>query len=307
MHENCKCTHNAKLQIKLFREETIMLLDVVLDTLLDSLRLLPFLFLTYLLMEFLEHRAGEAGRSRIGAARKSGPVWGALFGIIPQCGFSAAASSLYSGRMITMGTLMAIYLSTSDEMLPILISSAVSLPRILRILTVKAGIAMITGLLVDLIMKDPREHQPDSHRHHHDHEKEEDCQKHLTVAALHHTLEVFFYIILISFVLNLIIALVGEETLAMIFTELPVVGEMLAALVGLIPNCASSVVITELYLSGVITSGSMMAGLLVNAGVGILVLLRLDHDKKDILRIVGTLYVSGVLWGLAIELLQVVF
>ncbi len=284
-----------------------MLLDVVLDTLLDSLRLLPFLFLTYLLMEFLEHRAGEAGRSRIGAARKSGPVWGALFGIIPQCGFSAAASSLYSGRMITMGTLMAIYLSTSDEMLPILISSAVSLPRILRILTVKAGIAMITGLLVDLIMKDPREHQPDSHRHHHDHEKEEDCQKHLTVAALHHTLEVFFYIILISFVLNLIIALVGEETLAMIFTELPVVGEMLAALVGLIPNCASSVVITELYLSGVITSGSMMAGLLVNAGVGILVLLRLDHDKKDILRIVGTLYVSGVLWGLAIELLQVVF
>ncbi len=284
-----------------------MLLDVVLDTLLDSLRLLPFLFLTYLLMEFLEHRAGEAGRARIGAARKSGPVWGALFGIIPQCGFSAAASSLYSGRMITMGTLMAIYLSTSDEMLPILISSAVSLPRILRILAVKAGIAMITGLLVDLIMKDHREHQPDSHRHHHDHEKEEDCQEHLTVAALHHTLEVFFYIILISFVLNLIIALVGEETLAMIFTKLPVVSELLAALVGLIPNCASSVVITELYLSGVITSGPMMAGLLVNAGVGILVLLRLDHDKKDILQIVGTLYVSGVLWGLVIELLQVVF
>lgn len=284
-----------------------MLLDVVLDTLLDSLRLLPFLFLTYLLMEFLEHRAGEAGRARIGAARKSGPVWGALFGIIPQCGFSAAASSLYSGRMITMGTLMAIYLSTSDEMLPILISSAVSLPRILRILAVKAGIAMITGLLVDLIMKDHREHQPDSHRHHHEHEKEEDCQEHLTVAALHHTLEVFFYIILISFVLNLIIALVGEETLAMIFTKLPVVSELLAALVGLIPNCASSVVITELYLSGVITSGPMMAGLLVNAGVGILVLLRLDHDKKDILQIVGTLYVSGVLWGLVIELLQVVF
>lgn len=284
-----------------------MLMDVVLDTLLDSLRLLPFLFLTYLLMEFLEHRAGEAGRARIGAARKSGPVWGALFGIIPQCGFSAAASSLYSGRIITMGTLMAIYLSTSDEMLPILISSAVSLPRILRILAVKVGIAMITGLLVDLIMKDHREHQPDSHRHHHDHEKEEDCQEHLAVAALHHTLEVFFYIVLISFALNLIIALVGEETLAMIFTELPIVSELLAALVGLIPNCASSVVLTELYLSGVITSGPMMAGLLVNAGVGILVLLRLDHDKKDILRIVGTLYVSGVLWGLAIELLQVVF
>lgn len=284
-----------------------MLLDVIKDTMADSLRLLPFLFLTYLLMEFLEHRAGETGRARIGAARKSGPVWGALFGIIPQCGFSAAASGLYAGRIITMGTLIAIYLSTSDEMLPILISSAVGIPRIFRILAVKVGIAMITGLLVDLIMKDHREHRPDSHRYHHDHEKEEDCQEHLAISSLRHTMEVFFYIVLISFVLNLIIALVGEETLAMFFTELPVVSELLAALVGLIPNCASSVVLTELYLSGVITSGSMMAGLLVNAGVGILVLLRLDHDKKDILRVVGTLYASGVLWGLAIEMLQVVF
>ena len=284
-----------------------MLLDVILDTLLDGLRLLPFLFFTYLLMEFLEHRTGEAGRARIGAARRSGPVWGALFGIIPQCGFSAAASGLYAGRVITMGTLMAIYLSTSDEMLPILISSAVSLPRILRILAVKVGIAIITGLLIDMFMKDHRGHLEDRHHHHHDHEKEKDCHGHLVMAAIHHTLEVFFYIILISFALNLIIGLVGEETLAMIFTELPVVSELLAALVGLIPNCASSVVITELYLSGVITSGPMMAGLLVNAGVGILVLLRLDHDKKDILRIVGMLYGSGVLWGLAIEMLQVVF
>ncbi len=284
-----------------------MLLDVIKDTLADSLRLLPFLFLTYLLMEFLEHRAGEAGRARIGAARKSGPVWGALFGIIPQCGFSAAASGLYAGRIITMGTLLAIYLSTSDEMLPILISSAVSLPRILRLLAVKMAIAMVTGLLVDLIMKDCRKDQKDSGRRLRSHEGEEDCQEHLAISALRHTLEVFFYIVLISFVLNLIIALIGEETLAMFFTELPVVRELLAALVGLIPNCASSVVLTELYLSGVITSGPMMAGLLVNAGVGILVLLRLDHDKKDILRIVGTLYASGVLWGLAMELLQVVF
>ena len=144
-----------------------MLLDVILDTLLDGLRLLPFLFFTYLLMEFLEHRTGEAGRVRIGAARRSGPVWGALFGIIPQCGFSAAASGLYAGRVITMGTLMAIYLSTSDEMLPILISSAVSLPRILRILAVKVGIAIITGLLIDMFMKDHRGHLEDRHHHHH--------------------------------------------------------------------------------------------------------------------------------------------
>ena len=156
-------------------------------------------------------------------------------------------------------------------------------------------------------MKDCRKERKDSDHRLHSHEGEEDCREHLAIAALHHTLEVFFYILLISFVLNLIIALIGEGTLALVFTEFPVVRELLAALVGLIPNCASSVVLTELYLSGVITSGSMMAGLLVNAGVGILVLLRLDHDKKDILRIVGILYVSGVLWGLAIELLQVVF
>ena len=118
-----------------------MLLEVIKDTVFDSLRLLPFLFLTYLLMEFLEHRAGEAGRARIGAANASGPVWGALFGIIPQCGFSAAASGLYCGHIITFGTLMAVFLSTSDEMLPILISSAVGITRIVRILAVKVIIA----------------------------------------------------------------------------------------------------------------------------------------------------------------------
>lgn len=205
-----------------------MLLDVILDTLLDGLRFIAF-FVLYVFIDGISGAPNRRGRkTRIGAARRSGPVWGALFGIIPQCGFSAAASGLYAGRVITMGTLMAIYLSTSDEMLPILISSAVSLPRILRILAVKVGIAIITGLLIDMFMKDHRGHLEDRHHHHHDHEKEKDCHGHLVMAALHHTLEVFFYIILISFALNLIIGLVGEETLAMIFTELPVVSELLA-------------------------------------------------------------------------------
>lgn len=133
-----------------------MLVDVVADTLLDSVKLLPFLYITYLLIELIEHRAGEAGRNRIGAAGKTGPVWGALFGIIPQCGFSAAASSLYAGKMITIGTLLAIYLSTSDEMLPILISSSIGIGRILHILFVKCGIAMISGVFVDFILRDGR-------------------------------------------------------------------------------------------------------------------------------------------------------
>lgn len=143
--------------------------------------------------------------------------------------------------------------------------------------------------------------------HSHDHEGEHGREERLALAALHHTLEVFFYIVLISFVLNLGIAIIGEDTLAGFFTGIPVLREFLAALVGLIPNCASSVVITELYLSGVIGAGAMMSGLLVNAGVGILVLLRIDHDRKETAKIVAILYALGVFWGLVIEMLGVVF
>ena len=271
-----------------------MLMEVIIDTALDSIKLLPFLYITYLLIELIEHKVGEAGRARIGAAKKSGPIWGALFGIIPQCGFSAAASSLYAGRIITIGTLMAVYLSTSDEMLPILISSSVGITRILHLLLVKAGIAMVSGIAIDLVI-------------HHNHEGEQGCEERLALAALRHTMEVFIYIAGISFLLNLGIAAIGEETLAGFFTSIPVLGEFLAALVGLIPNCASSVVITELYLSGVIGAGAMMSGLLVNAGVGILVLLRIDHDWKETAKIVAALYALGVSWGLVIHMLGVVF
>lgn len=302
MHSNCICTFMILYNR---REDIFMLLEVIKDTVFDSLRLLPFLFLTYLLMEFLEHRAGEAGRARIGAANASGPVWGALFGIIPQCGFSAAASGLYCGHIITFGTLMAVFLSTSDEMLPILISSAVGITRIVRILAVKVIIAMISGLLIDLLIRDQQKNA--DHHEHHSHTGEPDCEEHLLISALRHTAEVFFYIFVISFLLNLLIALIGEQTLAGIFTGLPVVGEFAAALVGLIPNCASSVILTELYLSGILSAGAMMSGLLVNAGVGLLVLFRLDHDKKDIFRIISILYGLGVFWGLVIEASGVLF
>ena len=288
------------------RGDRYMLMEVIKDTALDSIKLLPFLYITYLLIELIEHKVGEAGRARIGAAKKSGPIWGALFGIIPQCGFSAAASSLYAGRIITIGTLMAVYLSTSDEMLPILISSSVGITRILHLLLVKAGIAMVSGIAIDLVIRDCRKTAEEKH-HHHNHEGEQGCEERLALAALRHTMEVFIYIAGISFLLNLGIAAIGEETLAGFFTSIPVLGEFLAALVGLIPNCASSVVITELYLSGVIGAGAMISGLLVNAGVGILVLLRIDHDRKETAKIVAALYALGVFWGLVIHALGVVF
>lgn len=200
---------------------------------------------------------------------------------------------------------MAVFLSTSDEMLPILISSAVGITRIVRILAVKVIIAMISGLLIDLLIRDQQKNA--DHHEHHSHTGEPDCEEHLLISALRHTAEVFFYIFVISFLLNLLIALIGEQTLAGIFTGLPVVGEFAAALVGLIPNCASSVILTELYLSGILSAGAMMSGLLVNAGVGLLVLFRLDHDKKDIFRIISILYGLGVFWGLVIEASGVLF
>lgn len=284
------------------------MIDILLDTVYDSVKLLPFLFLTYFLMEALEHKTGNRARNRIKTAGKFGPIWGGVLGLMPQCGFSAAASSLYAGRVITVGTLLAIYLSTSDEMLPILISEAVPAVTILKILAVKVAIAMISGIVIEFLyvkLMQKTEKEMDIHivcEEEHCH-----CEDGIVVSALKHTLKIFFYIFLISLILNIVISMVGESTLANLFSGMPFVGELIAALVGLIPNCASSVIITQLYLDGIINAGVMMSGLLVNAGVGILVLLRLNRNIKQNLGIVATLYGLGVFWGIVIELTGIVF
>lgn len=203
---------------------------------------------------------------------------------------------------------MAIFLSTSDEMLPILISRAVPVVTIIRILATKVLIAIVSGLIVELVYvnllgrkeKDMDIHGVCEEEHCH-------CEDGIFVSALKHTLRIFFYIFLISVVLNGVIEVIGEDTLAGVFSAMPVVGEMIAALVGLIPNCASSVVITELYLDGIIGAGAMMSGLLVNAGVGVLVLFRLNRDMKQNAGIIGALYGLGVFWGVIIELLGFTF
>ena len=279
------------------------MLDIILDTLIDSVRLLPFLFLTYLLMETLEHKTGSKAQSRIRNAGKFGPVWGGLLGVVPQCGFSAAASSLYAGRVITVGTLIAIYLSTSDEMLPILISESVAAGTIAKILAVKVTIAIISGLLIELLYVNVmKRKEKDMDIHVVCEEEHCRCEDGIFLSAVKHTVKILIYIVLISLVLNILIGVIGEDTMASFFMGVPVFGQMIAALVGLIPNCASSVVITELYLEGIIGAGAMMSGLLVNAGVGILILFRLNRDWKQNLGIVGTLYVIGVFWGVIIEL-----
>lgn len=279
--------------------------EIILDTLADSVKLLPFLFFTYWAMEYLEHKAGDKMQQAIQKSGKCGPLIGSLLGAFPQCGFSAAASNLYAGRIITMGTLMAIFLSTSDEMLPILISENVEAVTILKILAVKVIFAMCAGFLVDFVLfrkKDEGmeiEHLCEQHHCH--------CEKGILKSAVHHTVEIFIYVFLISLALHLVIHFIGEDVLANVILNRPVIGELLAGLVGLIPNCAASVVITQLYLKGVIGAGAMMSGLLVGAGVGILVLLRVNDKIKENLQIISLLYIFGVLSGIIIEFAGIAF
>lgn len=282
--------------------------DILLDTVLDSIKILPFLFFTYLLMEFLEHNTGNKARERIRHAGQFGPLWGGLLGIMPQCGFSTAASSLYAGRVITVGTLLAVFLSTSDEMLPIMISEAVPLPVMAKILAAKAVIAIISGMAVEFFYVKLLKRQEEEMDIHVVCEEEHcRCEDGILKSAVKHTVKILFYILLISLVLNLVIGIIGSDTLESLFVGVPVVGELVAALVGLVPNCASSVVITQLYLDGIIGAGEMMSGLLVNAGVGILVLLRLNRDRKQNAGIIAALYGIGVFWGVVIEWIGITF
>ena len=292
------------------QEETMLhiLEHTLLHTIEDSVKLLPFLFITYFLMEELEHHTGSKTQSRIRNAGKIGPLWGGLLGVMPQCGFSAAASSLYAGRVITVGTLLAVFLSTSDEMLPIFISAAVPAVTIVKILAAKVMIAVVSGFVVEAVYVNLfKKKEKDMDIHIVCEEEHCKCEDGALKSACKHTVKIFTYILLITFVLTLGIEIIGEENLAVVFQNIPVVGELIAALVGLIPNCASSVVITELYLSGIIGAGAMMSGLLVNAGVGLLILFRLNRDWKQNAGIVAALYALGVFWGVLIELTGIMF
>lgn len=307
------------------------MLDCIIDALIDSLKLLPFLFITYLLMEYLEDKLEDKSRAVLKRAGHSGPVWGSILGVVPQCGFSAAASSLYAGRVITMGTLIAVFLSTSDEMLPIFISQAVAPAKIIIILLLKALVGIIVGFAIDLtarvLLKKPErevdihhfcEHEHCScinvHSHHnsgHEHEEHEDHEEdhegnillHILKPALVHTVKIVAFIFAISVVLNIIVDNIGIEAISHSVLNMPVVGEIVCGLIGLIPNCGASVAITSLYLDGVISFGAMMSGLLVGAGVGILILLKVNDDRRENAVIIGILYVTGVIFGIIFNML----
>lgn len=270
-------------------------------TIKDSLFVILILFLTYLTMEYLEHSAGGKMQLLMRKAGRLGPVVGALAGVVPQCGFSAAASNLYAGRIVTMGTLLAVYLSTSDEMLPVMISAHAPVSMIGGILLVKVLVGMAAGLLIDLLCGKRKE----EHTHIHEICEQEHCgcERGIFRSALTHTLQVGIFLLLISFVLNLVLEILGEDVLAGFLLNRPIVGPLVAGLVGFIPNCAASVAITELYLEGLIGVGSLLSGLLVGAGVGLLVLFRVNHKRSENCKIAGILYTVGVLVGITAELI----
>ncbi len=280
------------------------MLDVLLDTVIDCLKLLPFLFAAYLAIEIIEDRAEEKTGAMINTAGRRSPVAGACLGVIPQCGFSAAIANLYAGGLITRGTLLAVFLSTSDEMLPILISGGAGGGFIAKVLLFKAAAGILVGVAADTL---ERRLSGGRRRTLHELCEQEDCrcEDGILKSALRHTGKILAFIFLVTLVMNLAVELAGPERLIRFVLNRPVLGEFLAGLIGLIPNCAASVVLTSLYLQGAASAGSMIAGLLVGSGVGILVLLRMNRDWKDNLITLSVLYAGGVLFGLAAEAMNI--
>ncbi len=265
----------------------------------DTLKLLPFLFLTYLLMEVLEHKAGDGAKKAIARAGRLGPLIGALLGLVPQCGFSAVAAGLFAARIVTPGTVLAVFLATSDEMLPVLLGAGIPIPCVLAVLGLKFVIAALSGFAVDLLLhrriKAPHVEAFCDEEHCH-------CEQGVWRSALHHTWQIGLFVLVVNLALSFVLEFVGTEALASLVGGIPVLGESVAALIGLIPNCAASVAIATLYAKGVISAGAMLSGLLTGAGAGLLVLFRTNKNLVQNLLFTIALFVLGVLFGSVLEI-----
>lgn len=279
------------------------MLDTILDAVIDSLKILPFLFITYLVMEYLEHKTSDKSKNFIKKTGRWGPIFGGLLGAIPQCGFSVSATNLYAGRVITIGTLISIYLSTSDEMLPILISSGTKISLILEILLVKIIIGILAGIIIDFIYTNNKKNKEEQNIHELCEHEHCHCEDGILKSAIKHTAQIFMFILIISIVLNVVLEIIGKEKLAEFILNRQILGPMLAGIIGLIPNCASSVVLTELFTNNVIGIGTLIGGLLVNSGLGGIVLFKVNKDIKENIKIISILYVIGVVAGIIIELI----
>lgn len=320
--------------------------DVLVDSVVDTIKLVPFLLLTYIAMEAIEHGTAGSAERLIARADKSGPVVGAALGALPQCGFSAMAATLYAGRVISAGTLVAVILSTSDELVPVFMANRVHLGQLAAIVGTKVAIGLVVGLVVDAILRAlhragdghphiaelcarahchcgdadlpaaPAHDHSHSHEHGHAHGHTHDHHHdhavhgrwwHIVRSALIHTGEVSLFIFGITLLFGLAIELLGQEALAGALGIHPVRAVFLAALIGLIPNCGASVAISQLYIDGTLATGPMLAGLLVSGGMGLLVLFRTNYDQHQNVEIAAFIYAVGVVCGLAASALGIVF
>lgn len=354
-----------------------LLIDILLDAGKDTLSLIPFLLVTYLALETLEHVAGDSVNGAIKRAGAAGPVVGSLLGMVPQCGFSAMAATLYAGRVVTLGTLVAVFLSTSDEMLPLLLAEQVPVQTMAMLLASKALIALVTGFIVDAAIRglrrnarahaairrtvlgtaanpahvncahddhtggdiidevaeagvsadhihelcerdhcgcdeDEDEHghdhshdhgHADEHERHHDHSHSYEGAPIVSIirSAISHTVQVSVFIFLVTLILVAVLETFGESAIEQFLRGNETLAVLGSALVGLIPNCSASVVITQLYLEGALQLAPMLAGTLISAGVGYLVLFRTNRSARENVVFLVMMYVIGAGWGLILS------
>lgn len=354
-----------------------LLIDILLDAGKDTLSLVPFLLVTYLALETLEHVAGDRVNGAIKRAGAAGPVVGSLLGMVPQCGFSAMAATLYAGRVVTLGTLVAVFLSTSDEMLPLLLAEQVPVQTMAMLLASKALIALVTGFIVDAAIRglrrnarahaairrtvlgtaanpahvncahddytggdiidevaeagvsadhihelcerdhcgcdeDEDEHghdhshdhgHADEHERHHDHSHSHEGAPIVSIirTAISHTVQVSVFIFLVTLILVAVLETFGESAIEQFLRGNEMLAVLGSALVGLIPNCSASVVITQLYLEGALQLAPMLAGTLISAGVGYLVLFRTNRSARENAVFLIMMYVIGAGWGLILS------
>ena len=277
------------------------MIDCLLEALIDTLKVIPFLFLTFIVLEYIEHKFTNKNKKMLAKNKKYGPVVGGVLGALPQCGFGTVAANLFSARVITMGTLIAVFLSTSDEMLPIMISEQANIWLILKIIGFKLIVGIIIGYIIDLIYRKKQEkaeiHEFCEHEHC-------DCEHDgILVSSLKHTLKIGVFILLANIIIGLLLFYIGEDKISDLLLHHNLLTYFLSSLVGLIPNCAGSVIITELFLSNMITIGTLLAGLLTGSGIGILVLFRVNKSLKENLTILGLLYFIGVIIGILVDLI----
>ena len=278
-----------------------IMLDVIKDSFLDLVKLIPFLFIAFLILEYIEHKMSKKNEKILTNNKRIGPIVGGILGAFPQCGFSAMATRLFSSRVITLGTLISVYLSTSDEMLAIMISNGTSILTILKIIGIKVVIGIIMGFIIDLFYKKKNMY----HTIHEECENEHcHCEKGIFISSLHHTLNITIYLLITIILLNTIIYYIGEDAIKNFLLNNRGT-YFISSLIGLIPNCASSVIMTEIYTEGFSSFGFLVSGLLTGAGVGLLILFKTNKNLKENIMIITILYFIGVIFGYLIDLIGI--